>query len=422
MSPRCCVVGCREGQTSPKFASGFAAQYKGMLDGVEVVDPLTATFHMAKVDVAFPSKLTAPMLMPLKYLQASDAATLAAKPVGSGPFQFVSRTADSEIRSTRFDKFFRLPTDRQGTHIPYIKDLIQHIYPEDQARVNALQAGNIDLAYNVPSALAKSLEGQSGIKVVYLNGDQPMHIMINSIMPTDPQTGQPNPWRDQRVRLAANMAIDLPTIIKTLLTGHEKRSFGSSSVGFGYPKDIEQKAFKYDPAGAKTLLTQAGFPDGFKAVLNYPTGRWPNTVEVSQAIAGYLGKVGIQTTLQPLQYQVVTTKLKEKSLYPLTFFGMSGGNDPEPNFFNGYTDDSIYGGDPGGPELTALVQQQQSELDSAKRAALGGQVITNFYQEARWIFLYEPITVLAVSDKWEYTPYYQPAAYIDYWSARPKIT
>ena len=68
-----------------------------------------------------------------------------------------------------------------------------------------------------------------------------MHIHPNTTLEKDPISGGPNPWKDVRVRKAANMAVDLDTIIKTILTGAEKRSFGSAQRSVGFPKDLEAK-------------------------------------------------------------------------------------------------------------------------------------------------------------------------------------
>jgi len=345
---------------------------------------------------------------------------VANKPVGMGPFRFVSRTPDAEIKSARNDDFFYKRDEPYAPRLPYIANLVQKVIPEDTARTAALDAGEIDLAHNVSSYFAKSYDGRSGYKVFYLPNDQPMHLHINTFAERD-GSGQPNPWRDVRVRKAANMAIDLDTIIKTILTGKEKPSFGSSSVSFGFPQDLAAKRFKYDPKQAKQLLTEAGYPSGFETSFFGPTGRWPNTEQVMQAAAGYLSAVGIKPKIQMQQYQVTTTELKQHGNVGITFWGMSGGPDAGPNFRYGYHSKGSYTNSyDQATGIDALIEQSEQEFDPSQRGKLVGQVISKFYENASWIFLYEPIAVVVARDKIDWPIYSAILSLPEYWNIRVK--
>jgi peptide/nickel transport system substrate-binding protein len=406
---------------NPQFKSGHASQFTAVGD-LTVVDENNLRIALKETDVILPTRIASTLfLVPKDYVSKVGDTDFAAKPVGSGPFKFVSRTPDSEIRSERFDEFF-YPRDGQYTpRLPFIKSLTQRVIPEDTARSAALENGEIDLAHNMSADVAKSFDGRSGFKVFYLPGDQPMHIHINTVIERDPSSGQPNPWRDVRVRKAANMAVDLDTIIKTILTGKEQLSFGSAQQSIGFPQDIKSQRFKYDPQGAKQLLQQAGYPDGFETPFSYPIGRWPNTEQVVQAVAGYLSKVGIKSKIQAKQYQVVTTEFKTHGNYGLTFWGMSGGPDPGANFRYGYHSTGAYtlSYDPA-LGLDALIEQSEKEFDTDKRKQLIGEIITKFYQNASWIFLYEPVTVVIASDKVEWTPYAKVLSNPEYWNIKVK--
>ncbi|MGE0597959.1 MAG: ABC transporter substrate-binding protein [Dehalococcoidia bacterium] len=404
---------------NPKFASGHKSQFTSIGE-VSIVDELTARLEVIQPDVILPSKLAGSMfLVPKDYVVAKGDTEFGANPVGAGPFKFESRTADSQIKSVRYDDFFYGRDQQFGPRLPWIQTLVQKVIPEDAARIAALETGEIDLAHNVSADLAKSFEGRSGFKVYSLPGDQPMHIHINTMLETG-EGGGPNPWRDVRVRKAANLAVDLDTIIKTILTGTEKRSFGSAQRSLGFPQDLPAKQFKYDPAAAKALLAEAGYADGFTTSLNYPTGRWPNTEAVVQAVANYLGKVGIKANLQAQQYQVTTTAFKQKTSPGLTFFGMSGGDDPGPNFRYGYHSKGAYtmSTDPA-LGLDALIEQSEAAFDVEKRKALIGQIITKFYENASWIFLYEPVTIAIADDKkLQWTYYNKVLSNPEYWNIK----
>ncbi len=402
-----------------KFASGHKSQFINIGE-VKIVDEMTVRLEVISPDVILPSKMAGSLLLvPRKYVEQVGDTGFAANPVGNGPFKFVSRVADSQIKSVRFDDFFYGRDQKYGPRLPWIQNLNQRVIPEETARIAALEAGEIDLAHNVSSDLAKQFQSKSGFTVFALPGDQPMHIHINTTIDKG-IGGGPNPWKDVRVRRAANMAIDLDTIVKTILTGNEKRSFGSAQRSVGFPQDLPGKAFKYDPAQAKALLTQAGFANGFETVFNYPTGRWPNTEPVVQAIASYLDKVGIKAKLQAQQYQVTTTAFKQRSNEGLTFWGMSGGDDPGPNFRYGYHSEGGYtmSYDPA-LGLDSLIVQSEAAFDPAQRKSLIGQVITKFYENASWIFLYEPVTIaIANSKKVQWTPYNKVLSNPEFWNIK----
>ncbi|MEX2229998.1 MAG: ABC transporter substrate-binding protein, partial [Dehalococcoidia bacterium] len=404
---------------NPEFKGGHSAQFQGRVKNAEVIDDRTVKFNMEKPDVIFLRRGL--FLVPQKHIETVGDVAYAESPVAAGFFKFVKRVPDSEIVSERFDDYFgtlESPAP-SGVHLPYIKQLVQKVIPDSQARLAALQAGEVDLIHNVSSDLARQLESDPKFKVYYLPGTQPMHIHINTALENDPDTGMPNPWRDVRVRQAANLAIDLDGIIAGVLTGKEQPSYGSASTGFGFPTDLAQQRWSHDPKQAKELLAAAGYADGFDAKMYGPIGRWPNSRTVMEVIGQSLTEVGIRTTLQELQYQEVTTRFKDDSLGPLVFWGMSGGDDPGANFRFGYHSAGNYTMSVPDPSVDTMIEQSESEFDPEKRADLLRQIVTKFYLDAQWIFLYEPVTVVVASTKWDWDLHSRTLANPEYWNIRP---
>lgn len=403
---------------NPKFGAGTSNL--AAIGEVKVVDEMTVRLELTGPDVVLPSKIAAAhWQVPKAYVEKVGDEGFAANPVGLGPFKFVSRVADSEIKSVRYDEFFNGRDQKYGPRLPWIQSLNQRVIPEDAARIAALETGEIDLAHNVNSDIAKSFEGRSDFHVFVLPGEQPMHLQPNTTQETAPGGG-PNPWPDLRVRKAANMAVDLDTIIKTLLTGSEKRSFGSAQRSIGFPTGLPAKAFKYDVTQAKALMAEAGFANGFDTNLYYPIGRWPNTEPVVQAVASYLEKVGIRAKLQAQQYQATVNGFKERTNDGLTFFGMASGADPGFNFRAGYypgaTYTLSYNPDLG---IDKFIEDSEKAFDLVERKRLIGEIITKFYEDASWIFLYEPVTIVIAKAKkiqWEY--YTKVLANPEYWNIR----
>jgi peptide/nickel transport system substrate-binding protein len=401
---------------NPRFQSGIKGNFASV-GNTDIVDDMTLRVEMNHPDASLPYQIAAALYtVPMGYVTQVGDTEFAAKPVGLGHFKFVSRTPDQEIRSVRNDDFFYPRDGQYAPRLPYIANLVQKVIPQDNDRIAALERGEIDLAHNVSSDLAKSFNGRSGFKVFYLQGDQPMYIRPDTTIERDPDTGQPNPWQDVRVRKAANMAVDLDTIIKTILTGKEQPTFGSALRSFGFPEDLKAQRFKYDPQQAKQLLTDAGYANGFDTNVYYPIGRWPNTEQVVQAVAGYLSKVGIRSNIVAQQYQVTTTNVKTHKNYGLTFFGMSGGADPGANFRYSYTKTGAYAFSFNPAlELDALVEQSESSFDSEARKKLIGEVIKRFYLDALCIFLYEPVIVVIARDNVQWDVYGNVLSNPQYW-------
>jgi len=132
-----------------------------------------------------------------------------------------------------------------------------------------------------------------------------------------------------------------------------------------------------------------------------------------------LTEIGIRTRIQELQYQEVTTRFKDDSLYPLSFWGMAGGDDPGANFRFGYHSAGNYTMSVPDPEVDALIEKSENEFDREARAEILGQIITKFYLDAQWIFLYEPVQQVATTNKWDWTFYAKSLADPEYWNIKP---
>jgi len=410
-----------QAEYNPEYKGGHSSQYVSRVSDAEILDDFTVKFNMISPDVIFPTRNF--YLVPKAHIEAVGDVDFAESPIGAGQFKFVSRVPDSEIVSERFDDYFgtlEQPAPA-GNHLPYIKHLVQKVIPDNQARFAALQAGEVDLIDKISPDIANQLAGDDKFKVHYLPGTQPMHIHINTTLETDPDTGEPNPWRDPRVRKAANLAVDLDSIVANILTGQERPSFGSNTASFGFPQDLASQRWGYDVAEAKKLMKAAGYEDGFDAVVNLPVGRWPNSRQISEIVAQSLSEIGITTRIQELQYQEVTTRIKDDSLYPLVFWRTAGSDDPSANFSYGYHSSGNYTMSVPEPQVDEWIDAAAAEFEPEARADLIGKIISKFYLDAQWIFLYEPIQIVATTNKWDWTFWGQTLGNPEYWNMRPIV-
>jgi peptide/nickel transport system substrate-binding protein len=166
----------------------------------------------------------------------------------------------------------------------------------DATRIAALVAGDIDMTYNVPSQdierLAKDpaihvYEGPE-LRVVFLGFDQMRPELVGS------NVKGKNPFKDVRVRRAFYQAIDIEAIRQKVMRGASKPvglMIGEGINGF----DAElNKRYPLDVAGAKKLLAEAGYPDGFEVVFDCPTDRYQNDEKICQAVAAMLARINVK--------------------------------------------------------------------------------------------------------------------------------
>lgn len=423
---------------NPDFEGGYSAQYKDIVDEVTVVDPLTVEVRLSQPDTIFLDRMARTFYqVPKANLEDLGDEGFAAAPVGLGPFKFVSEDKDAELVSERFDDFFppfgSPEAEATGWHPSHVQNLVQKVIPDDQARIAALQAGEVNLVSNIASDIGAQMAAGDEFTVQYLSNDQPIMIDMNTAMETDPTNGEFNPFRDKRVREALIHSVDIDAIINNVVTGFESYAYGSSTAGFGFPASLPDQRYQYDPDRSRELLAEAGYPDGFETSLVGPIGRWPNSRAVMEAVAGFFAEVGIQANISEAQYQEVVEKVQAKTAGPLIFWARAGGDDPGANFrWNYHSGANFTNGDPideradgsqGGGDITAeidsLVEASEVEFDREQRKLILEEIIEKFYLSAKSLYLYQPVTIVAHTKDFTWDPYSAVTATPEYWNIQP---
>jgi peptide/nickel transport system substrate-binding protein len=228
--------------------------------------------------------------------------------VGTGPFKFASFKRGDSIEVVRNNAYW-------GDKPAWDKVTLR-IITSDASRLAALLAGDLDAIENVPTAdLARvksnanlALEQKVSWRTIFWHLDQRSR---NSPFVSD-KSGKSlpiNPLRDVRVRQAISMAVNRPAIVSRTM---EKLAMPASNLVspgiFGYNDALKVDA--YDPAGAKKLLAQAGYPDGFAMTVHGPNNRYINDEQVVQTVAQLLNRIGIQTKVETMPLSVYFSKAR----------------------------------------------------------------------------------------------------------------
>ena len=219
--------------------------------------------------------------------------------IGTGPYKFVEYVAGDRVVMAANDKYW-------GPKPAFAKVRYRMI-ANSAARVAALLAGDVQMIEGVPTADIEKLSKDARVtlasavsnRIIYLHLDQLRE--KNSPFVTD-TAGRPleaNPLRDVRVRRAISKMIDRDAIVSRVMEGQAVPAGQMLPDGmFGTSKKLKPE--KYDPEGARKLLAEAGYPNGFGITLHAPNNRYINDERIAQAVAQFLTRGGIVTKVDAM--------------------------------------------------------------------------------------------------------------------------
>ncbi len=353
------------------------------VERVDVVDRYTVRIVTSQPDVLLPASIADVPMYPARYYQQVGTRGFSTQPVGTGPFKF-----------SRWEKGVRIMFERNADYWgkkPSLERIIVRPFVESATRLAALQAGEIDIAVNVPPDDANRL-AQRGFRIAWAP------IALSTVLGFN--TKPESPLRDRRVRLAMNYAIDKEAIVKRILLGFG-RVLNGQLVGpdaFGY--DPKLTAYPYDPNRAKQLLAQAGFPNGFSITMENSEGRYVKSREIGEALVGQLAQVGIKVDMQVLDFATLTRKLLfDHTVAPLYYVGWvyfpSLDADAVLRHYATSSPFMIW----SNPAYDALFTRQRGELDRRKRVAFIQQASAVLREDVPGVFLFQAPGIFALSQR-----------------------
>ena len=342
-----------------RYHGGAAKVLKDRVKEVRVVDARRARFILKE---AWPDFLTfygttatgAGWVVPKKYVEKVGDDGFKKAPIGAGPYRFVSMTPGIELTLEAFDGYWR--------KAPSVKRLVLKSVPDETTRAAALKGGEVDVAYFLNGPIAEDVRRSPGLKLTAARTNTVF--FLDFVDQWDPKS----PWNNQKVRLAASLAIDRKAI-------NEAEALGFSGLtGNIVPGHMEFalpiEPHPYDPKRAKQLLAEAGFPNGFEGGDLTPN---PPYFGMAEAIANYLGAVGIKTRVRTMERAAFLTAWGGKKLRGVVLGAQGAGGNAATRVEGVATKDGTYAYGVL-PEVEDLFQRQARELDRKKREALLHQI------------------------------------------------
>ena len=291
-----------ERQMGPGSLAAAAASMRRAIKSIEVVDDLTVKVNTTSPQIGLPaglSRAVAPegAIMPKTYIEKFGEEEFRKKPVGSGPWKFVRNVPGDRIE-------FTAVTTPHWRGRPHFKDLHVLLVPEESTRVAMVRTGEAAIASIGPETMLGAT--RAGLEVLSVPGTMQAIFQFYG-------TGKPEvkdqPVAKPRVRQALSLAIDRKQIIEHVMNGKARMPYPFAT--FGYTDFLSAprwekwaaEAYRYDPALAKKILAEEGYPNGFE--LKFANTALPGTqfmIDIGTAIADMWTKIGIKVTLKHYEW------------------------------------------------------------------------------------------------------------------------
>jgi peptide/nickel transport system substrate-binding protein len=353
----------------------------------EIVDPYTVNVITKSPDFLMPARLGelfGLMLSP-KHTNAVGKEAIAIKPNGTGPFKLVAWTKNEQLVLEANEQYWR--------GAPKVKRIVVRPILEDAARIAALQTGEVDLIAPVPHARIAELQRNNRLAIKTIPAPRIFHVTIDVRKP---------PFDNVKVRQALNHAIDVNAIVKTLYFGHATRLATVVDRGaLGYDASIAP--YPYDPAKAKALLAEAGFPNGFETEFDSFTGSIADHAKPAEAIAGYLRKIGVNVKQNVFEFSAFGPRRVQNKTAPLFIYSI-GNAYLEPSWVIRWLTQGGLGMHYKNARLDEMLTRIEATDDPKKRAPLYGDVQKLIKDEAPFVFLFQADAVFGMSTRIDYTP------------------
>jgi peptide/nickel transport system substrate-binding protein len=340
--------------------------------------------------------------------------------IGTGPYRFVRFSRGERVELARYEAYWGPKPAWERVQL--------RMLPSDPVRSAALLSGELDAIEHIPSADFARLRAHPGLQTVQTVSWRTVFLHLDQYRARPPsvalKSGQPparNPFTDARVRRAMSKAINRTAIAERVMEKLATPAANVVSPGiFGHNPGLKAEA--YDPEGAKRLLAEAGYADGFTVTLGAPNNRYINDEQVAQAVAQMLTRVGIATKVEAIPFSAFLARVrKEEFAFAMLGWGSFAGDLALRSLIAAPNPDKGYGawnwGRYANPKLDRLIEQALSAVDEKKREALAREamavaiddvaLIPLYHQHVTWA-MKKHLTYAARTDEYTFAHHFKP--------------
>ena len=352
-----------------------------VIQSVEAVDARTVAITISEPSNEFISYMTTAIL-PADYDQQDTA------PVGTGPFKFVSRAAQDNIVLEKFDEYWGTPA--------YLDKVTFKIMENADSLVMSLQSGAIDLCSHLTSTQVAQLGDDFYVAEGTMNLVQALYL-----------NNAEKPFDDVRVRQALCYAVDKQGIIDLAFDGYGSPIGSSMYPAFGkyfdesltnyYTKDVEK---------AKSLLADAGYPNGFEMTITVPSNYQPH-IDTAQVLVEQLKEIGVTAKIELVEWGSWVSDVYAGRQFQSTVVGVDASNMTARALLERFTSD--YGKNfinYNNADYDALFQQALVTYDDGEQTAIYKAMEKNLTENAANVYIQDLADLVAVRQGLEGVTFY----------------
>ena len=386
----------------PNSPGGFGGFLRA-IERVEVIDSHTLRLHTRQPHPLLPLDLASVSIIARHAAEGASTEEFngGRAGIGTGPYRLAAWRSGDRVELVRNENHW-------GPKEPWARVNVRFLL-NDGARTAALLAGDVDLIEQIPTSDLARLRRDPklvvtdipSVRTVFLSPDYSRPGATSLV--TD-NAGVPlpqNPFLDVRVRRALSMAINRDALVERVMEGAAEATAQWLPRGaFGFNPDVKPATF--DPEGAKRLLAEAGFPDGFRLTLATPNDRWPNDSRLSQAVAQMWTRIGVRTQVDAMPFAAfVPRRSRQEHAMQLGAWGSSSGEGS--NYLlaivSTFDRQKLTGASNmtrhSDPRFDALLVRGAATMDDAAREAVWREAVTLYAEEVPMIQLVQYINTWA---------------------------
>ena len=342
-----------------------------IIQSIEAVDERTVVITIAEPSNEFISYLTTAIL-PADYTEQDTA------PVGTGPFKFVSRTAQDSIVMEKNEEYWGTPAQLNKVTFKIIENA--------DSILMSLQSGAVDLCAHLTNTQISQLGEEFYVAEGTMNLVQALYL-----------NNAEKPFDDVRVRQALSYAVDKQGIIDLAFDGYGSPIGSSMYPAFGkYFDDSLTNYYTQNVEKAKSLLAEAGYPNGFTMTITVPSNYQPH-IDTVQVVAEQLKAIGVTAEIQLVEWGTWLSDVYSGRQFQSTLVGVDAANMTARALLERFTSDySKNFINYNNAEYDALFQQVLTTYDDAEQTALYKQMTANLTENAANVYIQDLADLVAV--------------------------
>jgi len=288
------------------------------------------------------------------------------RPVGTGPYKLDVWNRGDRIELVKFDKYWG---KAEG-----VQRIVYRIITESTSRAIEIETGGVDIAFDINPVDLKNLQSNSAVKVLIDMGLRTDYVGFNC---------SKAPFNDVRVRQAISHALDKKAIVEAVYMGTNQPGRGMiAPTVWGYSDDIQ--LLEYNPAKAKQLLAEAGYPNGLKTTI------WTNDtqvrIDIAEIMQSQLKEVGIEANIQVVEWGTYLKMIEDKSL-DIYILGISAPTGDGDALYNQFFSTSHFSGNTAhfkDATIDALLQVTREKTNRDERFAAIKKAHQEIVNRAPW--------------------------------------